>query len=493
VILISAALVLVAIVLLIAGVVLAKPFLVMWSIVVSVLSAVCLLIGALLRRHELFPKAGGTATGTAPVPPVAPAHTGPTGPTGPQGATVASAMPPAPPGMAPGMTPPGMPHPAMLGAPPMPQTAPPPRPRNPYATGPGRTPGGGILAPDAIVVVIPGRRRFHRPGCRQLAGRDREELTYEEAREEGFTPCTTCLPEGAARPAPEPPPPSEPPRVAGPAASRPPPVLGPPIPIASLEPGQSKVDWFSSSQPTDGTSSPSASAEPPPDTGDRAPAHPDPAKTVPGKVITDDPTPARTEAEGEESETTGVVRIPAASETPKAEPAPEKPSDARDAESRPSDVSPADVKSSEVRSSGEGSSDSKPSDVGRSEGTVRPDASGQARSGEVRSDDVVGSGERRPDGNASEGKPAATNGAGGSAPAKEADAEAPAKDRDATLASLRPGMVKVILGTRRYHSPDCPLISGIDDGGIEIMSKSEARAAGLTNCSVCQNDRQSVS
>src|SRR5690606_12188553 len=61
----------------------------------------------------------------------------------------------------------------------------------------------GLLPPDAIVQVIPGRRRFHRPGCRQLAGRDSEELTYEEAREEGFTACTTCLPEGTARTAPE--------------------------------------------------------------------------------------------------------------------------------------------------------------------------------------------------------------------------------------------------------------------------------------------------
>lgn len=71
-ILISAALVLAAIVLLIAGVVLGTPPLVMWSIVVSVLSAVCLLIGALLRRHELFPSGGRAAEGTAPTPRVRP-------------------------------------------------------------------------------------------------------------------------------------------------------------------------------------------------------------------------------------------------------------------------------------------------------------------------------------------------------------------------------------------------------------------------------------
>ncbi|MCF6476720.1 hypothetical protein FAF44_51610, partial [Nonomuraea sp. MG754425] len=47
------------------------------------------------------------------------------------------------------------------------------------------------------MLVIPGRKRYHVPGCRQLTGRDHEELTYEEAREEGFTPCTACLPDAA--------------------------------------------------------------------------------------------------------------------------------------------------------------------------------------------------------------------------------------------------------------------------------------------------------
>ncbi|MGW0446949.1 hypothetical protein ACWDWV_16460, partial [Streptosporangium sandarakinum] len=74
-ILISAGLVLTAIVLLIVGFVLAKPFLVMWSIAISVLSAVFLVIGALLRRHELFP--GGRAGATPPLQPREPAPTGP--------------------------------------------------------------------------------------------------------------------------------------------------------------------------------------------------------------------------------------------------------------------------------------------------------------------------------------------------------------------------------------------------------------------------------
>ncbi|GLW97314.1 hypothetical protein [Microtetraspora sp. NBRC 16547] len=210
-ILISAALVLVAIGLLIAGVVLAKPFLVMWSIVVSVLSAVCLLIGALLRRHELFP-AGGRAA-EEPVQ-------------APQGAAVpqlAHAGIPGHPGV-PGQV--GLPghvgHPAFGGAPAHPVAhpmmgvppAPPPgaqppsafpqQPARPLSRPPASASAGRELGPDAIVLVVPGRKRFHLADCRQLHGREVEELTHEEAREEGFTPCTSCVPEGAARVAAEP-------------------------------------------------------------------------------------------------------------------------------------------------------------------------------------------------------------------------------------------------------------------------------------------------
>ncbi|MGP3916029.1 hypothetical protein [Nonomuraea sp. 10N515B] len=167
-ILISAGLVLAAVVLLIAGFVLAKPFLIMWSIVVSVLSALFLVIGAFLRRHELFPGGGQAA---------------------------APATPPA------GLLPPGLPYnqtgPVAHQPPPQqPRPQPPQRTVTVPATAPRRPPAGG-LAPDAIVLVIPGRKRYHVAGCRQLAGREHEELTHEEAREEGFTPCTTCLPDAA--------------------------------------------------------------------------------------------------------------------------------------------------------------------------------------------------------------------------------------------------------------------------------------------------------
>ncbi|WP_344951862.1 hypothetical protein [Sphaerisporangium flaviroseum] len=53
---------------------------------------------------------------------------------------------------------------------------------------------------------------------------------------------------------------------------------------------------------------------------------------------------------------------------------------------------------------------------------------------------------------------------------------------------MRPGIVKVIPGTRRFHSSVCPLIKGSDPGSLETMSRTDAEAAGLTHCSVCDRD-----
>jgi methylphosphotriester-DNA--protein-cysteine methyltransferase len=58
-------------------------------------------------------------------------------------------------------------------------------------------PPAGDVPATAVVYVVPGRRRYHIDSCRQLAGRSKEELTFEEAHEEGFTPCTACLPDTA--------------------------------------------------------------------------------------------------------------------------------------------------------------------------------------------------------------------------------------------------------------------------------------------------------
>jgi hypothetical protein len=179
VILVSAGLVLTAIVLLIAGFVLGQAYLVMWSIAISLLSAVFLVIGALLRRHELFP--GGHAGAAPAFPQKGPVPAGPL----PAPHMMPNQTSPHPPQM---MMPRGMQQTATVAA--QPRLSPMARPVPAARQGP--------LDDGAIVLVIPGRKRYHVAGCRQLVGRDHEELTHEEAREEGFTPCTTCLPESIA-------------------------------------------------------------------------------------------------------------------------------------------------------------------------------------------------------------------------------------------------------------------------------------------------------
>ncbi|GAB3141329.1 hypothetical protein GCM10027258_23760 [Amycolatopsis stemonae] len=46
----------------------------------------------------------------------------------------------------------------------------------------------------ALVVVVPGRRRYHEPDCESVGEADVEELTAEEAADEGFSPCSRCHP-----------------------------------------------------------------------------------------------------------------------------------------------------------------------------------------------------------------------------------------------------------------------------------------------------------
>lgn len=55
---------------------------------------------------------------------------------------------------------------------------------------PAENPAGGPVETD-LVFVVPGRKRFHRDDCHLLRN-DSQELTLEEAREEGFTGCTAC-------------------------------------------------------------------------------------------------------------------------------------------------------------------------------------------------------------------------------------------------------------------------------------------------------------
>ena len=166
-IILSGLLVIVAIALLVAGIVteeqgvlgLTGLQLIYVSIAVSVVSALCLAIGVLIRRKELF----GSSPARRPAAP----KSRPAGRAARRAAAKAAAEDPAPSPEAEEGTPYAFPMPTAQ------------------------------VPDDALVYVIPGRKRYHLDTCRQLAGRQTEELTYIEAQEEGFSPCTACLPDTA--------------------------------------------------------------------------------------------------------------------------------------------------------------------------------------------------------------------------------------------------------------------------------------------------------
>lgn len=56
-------------------------------------------------------------------------------------------------------------------------------------TVPARTP--------SMVVVVPGRHRYHVEGCDLVKEHRHDSLSLDEALEEEFTPCTRCVPDGA--------------------------------------------------------------------------------------------------------------------------------------------------------------------------------------------------------------------------------------------------------------------------------------------------------
>ncbi|MFF5204598.1 hypothetical protein [Streptosporangium sp. NPDC000396] len=570
-ILISAGLVVTAIVLLIVGVVLAKPFLVMWSIAVSVLSAVFLVIGALLRRHELFP--GGGNAGAA-VPPLPPKGQAPAGPMPVPPMTSHQRVPSAPHPVAPH----GAQRTATAAAPP--RTAP--------AAGPVPAARRGVLDADAIVLVIPGRRRYHIAGCRQLVGREHEELTHEEAREEGFTPCTTCLPEftGGIQP-----------QDASPEAQE------PAAPLASQESGPSGDAGESDvHEPTVRLDSPYASSpaeqedqvtrpsvqRPPAAQGETRPQERRPSPPLRAAGSAAQSSPARPPVpEGEtssDSESTGdsaaatswfsrdVVRSAASESESPAEPAPAEREPAavkREAAAEAETPVKADAASAEPEAATSGS----PAEAAAGpevtvEASVEPEVTveasaepEEAASGSQAETVATGSEAEvpaepepaEPAGDASEDEPLpvkrqapatpvpadapkpvepAETGPGRAGQPVSADStlveastaeeaaeeaeektpggapeESPAEDRedDDTAPGGIPiieiideeeeppsddsGMVKVIVGTRRFHSSACPLIRGTDDNGIETMSRAEAEKAGLSSCSVCQKDR----
>ncbi|MCW2613036.1 MAG: hypothetical protein JWN08_30, partial [Frankiales bacterium] len=150
---ISGALVLVALVLLVIGIVGPELGFVYASIAVSLVSLVFLVIGILQRRGETLPAApAGAPAPTAHVEDPA------------QDLTAVQ----------PSGTRPTTPEPAPLAA-----------------------SAADELETGGTVLVVAGRPRYHVAGCRYLSGKDAEAIDVLDALEEGFTPCGVCRPDDA--------------------------------------------------------------------------------------------------------------------------------------------------------------------------------------------------------------------------------------------------------------------------------------------------------
>ncbi|WP_283133573.1 hypothetical protein [Rhizohabitans arisaemae] len=402
-------LVFVAIGLLIAGVLITMPVLVTISIWVSVLSLISLLIGVILRRHELFGSGAQTAVPSMPAFPTLPAQ--------PLGAPVQ----PAP------VVAPGVPSQASAAAAPVhtvplqaPQasgpavTAPPPdlvAPASPALAGPAVRESGHSLSPDAIVLVIPGRKRYHLRGCRQVVGRDHEELTHEEAREEGFSACTTCLPDSSA---------------------------------------VSPVSRRTVAPDTESTSNPPGALS----------AEGGPATDYVVEAVVVEDRPADVTVSRPPIKPVSPT-VPAPVTQPLAVPRPSAPPTAGEAEDSASRA---------------------PEDTEKGGTTRSPAEQRVVVAGKSASDETVAVVKHKEADSGTTGAPEPETSGG-----KRVSGGKSREDRDDRE------VVKVIIGTRRFHSSDCPLIKGADESGIEAMSPQAAEEAGLTHCTVCQNDRQTVS
>ncbi|WP_406316942.1 hypothetical protein OHA77_07045 [Streptosporangium sp. NBC_01639] len=560
-----------AIVLLIAGFLLGQAFLVMWSIAVSVLSAVFLVIGALLRRHELFPS-GGHA-GQAPPPQGGPVPAGPT---------------PVP-RMVPDQHVSSAPH--AMASQGMRQTAT-PQPRMSPAAGRAPAARRGLLGAKAIVLVIPGRKRYHVAGCRQLDSRDHEELTHEEAREEGFTPCTTCLPEftGGSRPqdasykTQEPAAPLTSSQESGTstaareAAAGPTARFSPPYgPVTSSSPqetagvrprGQGAPAAQEPVQSREQADPPLRASRP----ADRPAAESDPAsppQTPDDSAATSWFSRDMVESVAAASETPGSGPSGDSEDQVSAEPEESVPSGPAEAEvpdrsGGPVESGSAEAESSPVGSGGPVGPESAEAEISVGSGGSVGSGSAEAESSPVGSGAPVESEPAEAEAEAEDGAPAAPSGSGArpgpagrkpSAEEQDSLGEPVSAEPDSTPEPVEPAetapgragqpvsadstseetepstpstdgrkagapeeavdendedtdtaphgipviqdgpkpgspeTVKVIVGTRRFHSSACPLIRGTDDDGIETMSRAEAEESGLTGCSVCQNGR----
>ncbi|MCD0450840.1 hypothetical protein LO762_16805 [Actinocorallia sp. API 0066] len=414
------------------------------SIAVSIVSFLCLAIGVFLRRRELF--------GTVPARPAKPvAKSRPTGRAARQAAARTAEEPEEPDD-------------------PMPQAFPMPSAQVPD---------------DALVHVVPGRKRYHLDTCRQLAGRPTEELTYVEAQEEGFSPCTACLPDTAlaAR------------ATAGPADGGTSLAEGPDASVETVHDspylGAPADPYLAGAARTEAFPATTSGAEPfsaerraegfgtPFETGrtETFPAEPPRASAAEpprGGSFTTDPV-----------EPWHAVADPAGSSAPSAAPVADTVTDWVPTTFGPGPLDgPVEPVADEPAE-------------GRWKRVVEPVAAEPiARSG----DTVVA---EEP-----EVEPRATVPAPAPAPAEPVVEPAPpvpavpqvsvpeSREPESPVAAEPPAgsgpLVRILSGTKRYHRPECALIEDIgeDDEDLESLPRTEAKERGCTPCLVCQPDKE---
>ncbi|MEV0664170.1 hypothetical protein ACIBI3_15090 [Actinomadura luteofluorescens] len=448
-IILSGVLVVVAIALLVAGIVAgngdsAQVFgldalvVIYISIAVSIVSAVCLAIGVFLRRKELF------GPGASPGP-ARPSKKAQKAKKDKRSKRQESAPAPSAPAM------------DAQGA----------AEAKPPADPPGdevEIPAPAVDVPDdALVFVVRGRKRYHLDTCRQLAGRDTEELTYAEAKEEGFSPCTACMPDTAlaARAAASAPASSDASKAEGAApAARKPGAERSERGLAGLaKPAPTTFDKPSAFDKPGAYDKPGAFDEPgafdKPGSFDKTAEIPRAGEHAADEAedgnAADASAPKRATA-GPTRTDMPVAGLFASGDT--AEKAPKAPQKAEPADAEAEDRSGAEQGAA---------TESAPPDVTVDLGTAPfggPDAE------DVPEPEPSGAelaGERDP-----EPEPSALDDAGDDGP-----------------------QVRILSGTKRYHRVDCALIEDIGDEAddLESLSRAEAKARGCTPCLVCQPDR----
>ncbi|MGW3770524.1 hypothetical protein [Actinomadura verrucosospora] len=423
-IILSGVLVVVAIALLVAGIVAgngdsAQVFgldalvVIYISIAVSIVSAVCLAIGVFLRRKELF----GPGASPTPARPSRKAQKAKKDKRAKGGESAPAASAPA--------------KDAQGAA----KAEPPADPADTEV----EIPAPAVDVPDdALVFVVRGRKRYHLDTCRQLAGRDTEELTYAEAKEEGFSPCTACMPDTAL--------------AARAAASAP----------ASADASKTAETAPAARKPAERSESGLAGlAKPAPTSFDKPGASGRPG--APDKLGAPDKPGAFDK----------TAEIPRAGEP--ADDADRSAEDAGAPKRGAAVPTRTDMPVAGLFASG-----------ASEEPSTAPETADPA---DAETDDRPGA----EPGAAAESAPPDVTVDLGTAPFGGPDTDdAPAPEPEPDEAGDDGPQVRILSGTKRYHRVDCALIEDIGDEAddLESLSRAEAKARGCTPCLVCQPDRE---